>query len=60
MIGYPKLEEWFDELLHLAKERGVESAVCLDMESYRDYFEDGDSPSEALEDELDHKEEWYA
>jgi hypothetical protein len=46
-------EEWFKQLLEYAAQMGAEGAVDIyNPESYREYYDDGDSPEDAYHDDI--------
>ena len=48
-----EFDAWFKTFILLSEKRGFPVAVN-DKDSYREYFDDGCSPDEALEDEINH------
>ena len=46
-------EQWWDELKALAKDAEWELGS---KESYKEFFDDGDSPAVALEDDMDNRD----
>ena len=50
-------EDWFKELVELASKKGQGHFINIDdPDSYRDYYEDKDTPEECLESEIEHAE----
>jgi hypothetical protein len=47
-------DKWYRRLQELAAERSWNIGVFADRDMWRDYFEDKDSPEEALQDDIDH------
>lgn len=46
-------EQWWDELRGLAKDAEWELGV---KDTYMEFFDDGDSPADALEDDMENRE----
>lgn len=47
-------EQWYAQLVLCAEERAWNIGDPEDAEMWREYFNDGDSPDEALEDDIAH------
>jgi len=49
---FNSIEDWYRELKKIAKERDVTFLVSSDIETYKEYFEEGTSPLDSLLDEI--------
>jgi len=47
------LAAWHARLTKLAREKGVAWMICPDMETHREAFEDGLTPEEELQEQID-------
>lgn len=47
-------EAWYEQLSILAREQAWDIGAPEDCDMWREYWEDGDAPSRALEDDQDH------
>lgn len=52
MIEHAPIKVWHDRLKAIAREQGYEWLI-IDCGAYQDYFDDGCSPEETLENEID-------
>ena len=50
----PSFSTWYEHLCVLAERRAWDIGAPEDAEMWMDYFEDGDSPEQALEDDIAH------
>jgi hypothetical protein len=53
MMEEQTFEQWWDELRGLAKDAEWELGV---KDTYMEFFDDGDSPADALEDDMENRE----
>lgn len=51
---YSSFEAWYARLEHLARERYWDIGLHSERHIWEEYYEDGDSPEEALEDDVAH------
>ena len=47
-------DQWYAHLQILAREQGWDIGHESDKDIWREYFDDGDEPSRALQDDMDH------
>ena len=50
----PDFEAWYKELRMLADIQAWDIGAPEDCDMWREYWEDGDSPSDAIEDDMEH------